>query len=245
ETGSCGVTLFFVLSGYLITGILKREIDRTGKVAFKRFYQRRARRLLPALVLLLAAVTVGGGLQIIPHLLPIVLYSSNYFLGASQGPLSIPPSLSQTWSLGVEEQFYLLWPVVLVVLARLLGLKRTCWAVLIAVVILGLWREVLWLQSANPARLFFSSDGRASELLVGCLVALMPPLRARAPVTVGALIAIVAFSLLHPQALFVPIVVGGGMLLGTTTALVIATVTERSTAGRILSWAPLRGIGLV
>src|SRR5581483_2070565 len=105
--------------------------------------------------------------------------------------------------------------------------------------------EVLWLQSANPARLFFSSDGRASELLVGCLVALMPPLRARAPVTVGALIAIVAFSLLHPQALFVPIVVGGGMLLGTTTALVIATVTERSTAGRILSWAPLRGIGLV
>ena len=102
-----GVTLFFVLSGYLITSILRENGDLI------RFYKRRARRLVPALIVWLGALVVAGALNF-EETLPPLLYAANW--SAAPGYLAAP--VWHTWSLAVEEQFYLMWPVVLLVARR-------------------------------------------------------------------------------------------------------------------------------
>lgn len=109
ETGKVGVVLFFALSGYLITGVLLDDWRKHGRVRFGRFYLRRARRLLPALIVLVGLL-LGLGMVSIAQAGPALFYFAN-FVG-SIGPLS------HTWSLATEEQFYLVWPAALVLMLR-------------------------------------------------------------------------------------------------------------------------------
>ena len=121
--GFVGVDIFFVLSGYLITGNLLREIKKTGRVRFREFYARRIRRLLPASFLVLIVTMIAAAIWLPPLLLPGIaldissagLYVSNLDFAARAtdyfSASTIPSPVLHFWSLGVEEQFYLFWPL--------------------------------------------------------------------------------------------------------------------------------------
>jgi peptidoglycan/LPS O-acetylase OafA/YrhL len=185
--GGVGVALFFALSGYLITGILLRGSDLPG------FYVRRARRLLPALAVLVVGIgawsAVAGRLGAFSaDALPVLLYIANWSWIAGQ-PLI---GLAHTWSLAVEEQFYLVWPVALwLLLRRGLGFAI---AATVAIIVASF---VLTLAQPEYLRAFAGSDTRAKDILVGCLVALVSRARGadlRIP-TAAAIVAVVPLVL--------------------------------------------------
>jgi peptidoglycan/LPS O-acetylase OafA/YrhL len=164
DAGTVGVTVFFVLSGYLITGLLVHERLRTGRIDLPDFYRRRARRLLPALVAVMAGVSVislTGAWQPAPLLTGIVaasFYVTNWFSqSVDAGPLS------HTWTLAIEGQFYLLWPAAMILFPRYVG--QICVAG-IAIAIVG--RMIL-----DPFTAYFATVTRMDALLLGCLIALL------------------------------------------------------------------------
>ncbi|WP_163551514.1 acyltransferase family protein [Candidatus Frankia alpina] len=178
--GYLGVDVFFVLSGFLITGQLLAEWDRTGGVSLARFYLRRAYRLLPAFwllalvgltaVVLLGIGTAGERSEFLDSLAASALYVNNYFQVVRQSTGA--GWLGRTWSLSLEEQFYLLWPLVLVALCRLPWLARRLPAVLLGGVAgVALWRNALVTSGAPGTRTYFALDTRADALLVGCALA--------------------------------------------------------------------------
>jgi peptidoglycan/LPS O-acetylase OafA/YrhL len=168
--GSVGVTVFFALSGFLITSLLLAEQGRTGRVSFRGFYARRARRLLPALgVMLIPVVTweLALGLHPVGSVLAVLAYVGNWFCVAG-GDLHL---LGPLWSLGVEEQFYVVAPILLLVAVRRLtpsAFARCCAGLTVAA--FG-WRFVLVALDASPARIYNSTDTRIDALLVGCTLA--------------------------------------------------------------------------
>jgi len=201
--GFLGVDVFFVLSGFLITSLLLQEFAQTGAVRFRAFYARRARRLLPALFLMLAAVAVASGIfyraeaagvrQDLPAALTYwsnwgyILRHQSYF--ASFGP---PPALLHLWSLAVEEQFYIVWPLVAVSVLVLVRRWRKTHSshpsgrlVLGIVAIVGALASTAWmawlsirggypnaLESANAvSRAYFGTDTHAMTLLTGAALA--------------------------------------------------------------------------
>ncbi|MCK9923863.1 acyltransferase [Frankia sp. AgPm24] len=178
--GHLGVDVFFVLSGFLITGQLLAEQDRTGRVSFTQFYLRRAYRLLPAFLLLVAVaatavLVLGGGRadersSFLGSLASSLLYVNNYVQVVSQSTGA--GWLGHTWSLSLEEQFYLLWPLLLVLACRWGQLARRLPVVLLggAVAVL-LWRDLLIAHGATGRRMYFALDTRADALLVGCALA--------------------------------------------------------------------------
>ncbi|HEX5088315.1 MAG TPA: acyltransferase [Nocardioides sp.] len=134
--GGAGVTLFFVLSGFLITGLLLREHDRVGRIDLRAFYRRRARRLLPALTVFLAAVVAHYGSIAVPSAVVTVLYIANVPAAGSGTALFFP--LHHMWSLAVEEQFYLLWPAATLLLLRVGRTRRQLAAILLGLTMLCL-----------------------------------------------------------------------------------------------------------
>ena len=170
RAGSYGVTIFFVLSGFLITTILTRELDSKGRIDFRYFYERRARRLLPALVgvvagyLVLLAVVLKGPELWWPSAWPVLAYVSNYatILGRDLG------HLTHTWSLAVEEHFYLLWPALLVWIPR----QHRWRTVLGATALFTLWRGAIALGASSDARVEFGTDANAFALLIGATLAI-------------------------------------------------------------------------
>ncbi|WP_234752504.1 acyltransferase family protein [Arthrobacter ramosus] len=176
--GMVGVTLFFVLSGYLITGILIRERDRFGSVDFRDFYLKRALRLLPALTALLLLTPIALWLLRDPRLSWDLLGSSlstffyiSDFVRATGDPMVV---LGHTWSLAVEEQFYLIWPAILVLAAlRWLSKAKVFWAVVLLAVILAVWRLVASGMFTFD-RSYFSLDTNAFGLIFGACLALRP-----------------------------------------------------------------------
>ena len=179
--GAIGVTMFFTLSGFLITTLLLLERERTGRIGLGRFYWRRALRLLPALVALVvvtsayAAVT-GNQERTLDAALPVLLYVGNWMrtLRDSEG-LGL---LEHTWSLSVEEQFYLVWPLAVLGAAALVPRLRQAEAVLLLAV--GgsvaslLWRLQLWDPEQprwSASRLYNGTDAVADQLLVGAALA--------------------------------------------------------------------------
>jgi peptidoglycan/LPS O-acetylase OafA/YrhL len=175
--GYLGVDVFFVLSGFLITSLLFKEWRETGRIALRRFYFRRALRLFPALAALLA---VGTAFALLfpnapqsPHVLKGVGYSLVYMTNwaSIRDPSSLGP-LGHTWSLAVEEQFYLLWPILLIVLLRF---TRGRWTLIAATVALalasGVWRLFLLSRGSTPWRLYVGTDTRADSLFLGCVAA--------------------------------------------------------------------------
>lgn len=268
--GFLGLDLFFVLSGFLITSLLLESRRSRGSVDIRGFYSRRFRRLMPAALLtlaaiailapLLSAVTVGLRLD----LLSALGYVANWrfaFSGQSYvAQFSDPSPVRHFWSLAVEEQFYLVWPLVMaagsVLAARFLraGLRRPVAVVVLALAALGsaglMW---YWYDPfSDPSRLYYGTDTRAFELLIGALAAVVVghPRRVRGGRP------LLAVGLLAAAGCLVPLLLwsadssayyrGGAFLWACGAALVIVScLPESSPLGKALSLRPLCWLGLI
>jgi peptidoglycan/LPS O-acetylase OafA/YrhL len=265
--GLLGVDIFFVLSGFLITSLLIGEWSKTGTVSFRRFYERRARRLLPGLFLLLLLVaayaqwfaetdtlsTLRG------DALSTILYVANWrfiFSGQSYFVHFGPPSpLLHTWSLAVEEQFYLVWPAVALFVLRRRGRGGLAVASAIFMVASAVLTFVLLHQGVSVSRLYYGTDTRTQELMAGALLAVAAPAIARNgrawrwPVTVlgglGALFLLWALHSVSGQGNF--LYEGGFLLVAVAAAAVVllVVVEPRAMMARFLGWGVLGYIGRI
>jgi peptidoglycan/LPS O-acetylase OafA/YrhL len=181
--GFVGVDVFFVISGFLITRLILNEIH-SGQFSFYRFYERRARRILPALYLVVAFTCLAGWFFLLPtaaldlarSVISVILFSSNIFFWQEAGYFDAPAAakpLLHTWSLSVEEQFYLVFPILI-----FLAVHRSKSPKIIKHVALGLlaicftsFAYNVWQSSAAPSSAFYLSPGRAWEFLLGSLLA--------------------------------------------------------------------------
>ena len=180
--GFLGVDLFFVLSGFLITGILLGQIDRTGRIGFGEFFTRRARRLLPALYLMLVAVCAWSFFVAAPDeigdlrgaALAALFYVANWFFiltGQSYFADMLGPSpVEHTWSLAIEEQYYLVWPLLLLLLVRKAS-PRWIVAVIAALILASVVLMAVTYDAGDPSVAYFGTFTRIHELLVGALLA--------------------------------------------------------------------------
>lgn len=163
-----GVTVFFVLSGFLITALLLKEIQKTGRVSIRAFYVRRAFRIWPAFYVLIVFVALLGLLKAIPLTLGEVISSGLFFW--NYYPYNHSWFLGHTWSLSVEEQFYLLWPVLL----GWAGPRRGLWIAVTIVAIEPLVRVANYLLAPGMrAYLGMMMHTRADALMIGALAALL------------------------------------------------------------------------
>lgn len=178
--GSIGVDVFFTLSGFVITLLIMKEYQATGRLKLGVFYAKRLARLWPAL-LAVCAVVVAGGLLFpqsawggqAANSIPAASYVMNLSNFGMFGDSTGGNALSPTWTLAVEEQFYLVWPVLLLVMLRFWKLRTVAW--LTAVLAAGFlaWRFMLVEADAPLARLYNGPDTRADQLLLGCVMALL------------------------------------------------------------------------
>lgn len=184
--GFLGVDAFFVLSGFLITSLLVREWESAGKIALGAFWARRARRLLPALFALVLVVVCVAPFAMPRGTYPglrgdaisTLLYVANWhfvFTGATYFAQTGPQSpLTHTWSLAIEEQFYLVWPIVaLVVLTRAKRLRPLLWVCIAGAVSSCVEMALLSHVGASVTRLYYGTDTRAQSLLVGAALAVI------------------------------------------------------------------------
>jgi peptidoglycan/LPS O-acetylase OafA/YrhL len=264
--GFLGVDVFFVLSGYLITDLLVAQWNRRGRLDLRGFWTRRARRLLPALAVMLVSVTAAvaviepgqlGALR--PALIAAVTYSSNWWQAAQHqsyfagfGP---PPPLQHLWSLAIEEQFYLVWPLILVAVLLTSQSRRLragfAW---LGAVASAVAMAVIYVPGADPSRVYYGTDTHASALLIGSALALTWPLQqlrsasrdnvVRADVAGLAGIAVLAWAMghfsgsdpaLYPAGLFLAALAAGGLVLAAATP---------GSVSAMLGWNPLRWLGI-
>jgi peptidoglycan/LPS O-acetylase OafA/YrhL len=269
--GFLGVDIFFVLSGYLITDLLVVRYDRDGRVRLTDFWRRRARRLLPALALMLITVAAAvavlepgqiGGLR--PALLGAVTYTSNWWQAlahvsyfAQFGP---PPPLQHLWSLAVEEQFYLIWPLVLA--AVLVVVRRPVQRALIAwtgAAASALAMLTIYVPGSDPSLVYYGTHTHASALMIGAALALTWPLakvaaaaepvRRRLDVTGIAGLIVLAWAVWHfsggnpavyPFGLVLAALAAGGVVLAAAAPGVVG----RSLAREPLRWLGVRSYGI-
>ncbi|WP_296664759.1 acyltransferase family protein [Demequina sp.] len=262
--GYAGVDVFFVISGYLITSHLAREVTRTGRIALSRFWARRVRRLLPAALSVLVLTTAATYLWVprslwTQHLWEVIAsatYWQNWRLTAEAvdylGAENNPSSVEHYWSLSVEEQFYLLWPLLLVgalILARRLGVdNRRVFMVMLALVgAVGLTTSI-WMTATNPAAAYFVTPTRVWEFAVGGLLAFAPAATARlgdrgraATAWAGWAAIAVTFVLYTPRTPFP----GWTALLPVlgTAAVIWAGSFERGVLARVTGWRPVQYTG--
>jgi peptidoglycan/LPS O-acetylase OafA/YrhL len=254
--GFLGVDMFFVLSGFLITSIIWREAQ-LHRYSIARFYERRVRRILPALLLVLAFTTLFSALVLLPadligygkSLLATMAFvanlyfwrDTNYFARAAEYK-----PLLHMWSLGVEEQFYIFFPLLLAFLVRFHS--RVALYVTAGLAILSFAANMFmnYIGGASPA--FFLLPTRAWELGIGAVLALLPTQtipRRNVEVQAWVGIALVAAGIILPRT--VPWFVPEGTLVVLGTALLIYTGRAASLpmVNRVLSWRPVVFIGLI
>ncbi|WP_179187168.1 acyltransferase family protein [Sphingomonas sp. TZW2008] len=259
--GYVGVDIFFVISGFLITGILAREVEER-RFSIGRFYERRIRRIFPAMFFVLAAATIAAFAILYP--LELVSYghsmlwnalfmSNNYFLATTNyfamGGETKP--LIHTWSLAVEEQFYIVFPPLLWVLMRRWG--RGVAAVVMAVCAVATLGLSAALLASYPSAVFYLAPLRAWELLIGSLLALdvVPRLRGMAREAGGGLglLLVVAPVILYTHATPFPGLAALPPCLGT--ALLIHSgrpdpgAALPTLSARFLAWTPFVWVGLI
>ncbi|TFC10418.1 acyltransferase [Cryobacterium algoritolerans] len=256
--GYHGVTLFLVISGYLITRLLLQERASTGRIALKRFYARRFARLGPALVVVILATAAwlsATGVPVASYWAGVVgsLTYSTDLIEAVSGNSAVGSTFQWSWSLGVEELFYLFWPVALLLMVKW---RRFTWsaAVLIAG-IAGCWilRSLLIAMEAGHNRYFFAPDTNADALLLGALVAFIvvrhphsPALKIAGqwagPIGLLGLIALTWPYLADPITQFDKGSLGLTALASAAVLLWMATAPD-SRAAALLSLPPLVFIG--
>ena len=270
--GMLGVGVFFTLSGYLITDLLLGQHEATGTLQLADFWRRRARRLLPALSVLLAVVAAWVTLLDRPQLSALrgvvvaaVGYVTNWWLIAQHrsyfaqfGP---PSPLGHLWSLAVEEQFYLVWPWLL-----WLGLRwtrgrpgtrsRLAAATALLAALSAIEMATLYRPGYDPTRIYDGSDTRAFALLIGAALAFVWPSRhLRGGITRGARrildgagvtgLAVIVGLICCTNEYSAFLYRGGMVLLSVATALVVGTAASpASRIGRALGWGPLRWLGV-
>ena len=260
--GFLGVDLFFVLSGYLITSLLLVEWEARNSIDLIRFWLRRARRLLPALVVVVLASLVLASIfarQYLAHTRSDVLSSLLYYANWHQivanhsyfNLMGNPSLLQHTWSLGVEEQFYIVWPLLLVPGLVLVGRKRLPMLVIAGIAASAALMWILYNPNNDPSRVYYGTDTRAFLLLMGILVALVWPwiMRVHRAVPLLELLGIAALVgavlLFRNMQDFNPTLYRGGDLAAAFCfAVLVAAVAHPTTGiGQAFGIAPLRWIG--
>ena len=256
--GYVGVDVFFVISGYLITRIISREMEE-GTFTFARFYERRARRIFPALFAMLAVTLAVGYFLLLPSeysatlraTLGTLFFSSNlvFWREMAAGYFAQDAKLNpllHTWSLAVEEQFYVFFPILLLVCYRFFR-KYIFW-ILLGSFLISLGGAAMLIKSKSVA-VFFLTPLRAWELLAGSMLALgsVPTVRTRAlreALVAGGLIAIVAACFMYDDKTTFPGIAALLPVLGAT-AIIYAGGSGPTVAGRLLRWRPVVYVGLM
>ena len=195
--GFLGVDIFFVLSGFLITDLLVARYDRAGRLDLAGFWTRRARRLLPALAVMLVVVTAAAAViepgqeaSLRLALLAAATYTSNWYqilhhvsYFAAAGQAGAPPPLDHLWSLAIEEQFYLIWPLIVwCVIVRLATRRARVACALTGAAVSALAMTIQYTPGGDPSAVYYGTDTHASALLIGAALALAWPLRALAAI---------------------------------------------------------------
>lgn len=266
--GLLGVGIFFVLSGYLITDLLIAQWSRHGRLDMKDFWLRRARRLLPALLLLMVVVVMSVALFVPEQMGRLrgdvwaaVFYVSNWWLVFSEvsyfekfGP---PSPLGHLWSLAVEEQFYLIWP--LLVALGLSVVKRRGPLVMLTLGLAALsaiLMVVLYVPGEDPSRIYYGTDTRVFALLIGAALAMMWPSRklttnisgkARLTLDVvgAASLAILLLSIWKTNQYDDFLYQGGLVLLSIVSALLVAVLAHPASAlAKVMGCKPLKWLGV-
>ena len=186
QGGLLGVTIFFVLSGYLITRLLLNEVAKTGRIDLKSFWIRRIRRLFPAVVTVVvvtcALCTIFNHVMLTkmrPDILPSLLFFNNWWQIAQNvsyfNALGDPSPLTHFWSLAIEEQFYLIWPPLLLAMVSMhVSKPNTRRVVLGLAAASALAMMVLYNPAADPSRVYYGTDTRVFSLLLGAWMAFIP-----------------------------------------------------------------------
>jgi peptidoglycan/LPS O-acetylase OafA/YrhL len=263
--GFVGVDVFFVISGFLITGLIVREVRRTGRLSLSRFWARRARRLLPATAVVLGAVAVMT-IVVLPvtrwssiawDIATSALYVVNWRLADQSVNYLVsddaPSPLQHFWSLAVEEQFYLVWPLLIIFL---LWVQRRFRLSLTKVLIVGIaaiavpslaWSAFLTETAADQA--YFVSTTRLWELAIGASLALVAHRLRHIPMVLAHALGVlglgaIAYAAVNFDAVTnFPGIAALIPTLGTATVLVAGGVERRSAATVLLDTPPMRDIG--
>ncbi|RMH72593.1 MAG: acyltransferase, partial [Actinomyces sp.] len=270
--GFLGVDVFFVLSGYLITSLLLAEHRRTGRIDLAAFVRRRVRRLLPALFVVVAASVVWGALvlegaeldRLREQVWSTCTYLTNWQLVATGesyfGAFVVPSPLRHAWSLAVEEQFYLVWPLTVVVVARW-GRRAVG---VVALVAAGISAVVLaaTFDAADPSRAYFGTDSRILEPLIGAALAAAAPLARvahpdriaalRLPVArrVGGVVVagtglVLAAAFLGADDRGAAYYRGGAVAVAVASGLLVVALAADVPGARVLAWRPLVAVGTI
>ena len=261
--GFLGVDLFFALSGYLITGLLLREAEATGRVSLVAFWGRRIRRLVPALATVLVVVTVVVWAAGPPDLVRTTLADGPWvqlnlvnwhLLAESAGYWDRFGSVrvfEHLWSIAVEEQFYLVWPVVLLVIARW-RVDRTVLVVAVLASVGSLALMVMLADPADPSRVYTGTDTRAFSLLLGAAAATGPVRTMLGRVPAGAVLALLAAGMGTAWVLVDGVdsswlFTGGLFAHSLASALLIGLCASapHTVVATVLAWPPLRWLGLI
>lgn len=272
--GWLGVDVFFVISGFLITSLLLRERTSTGRIDLLGFWLARARRLLPAVFLVLAAVTLAARFIGLPvrrdavsaDILSTLFYVANWRMYLSDeayfATLATPSPLRHAWSLSVEEQFYIIYPLLLLGLLAVVRKRNRLAMVLGGLAVLSaVLMALLYTPGHEPSRVYYGTDTRAFELLVGAVagVLVLRSGTARGPAAVAEVTDRIS-RILAPFALVLVLVAlvaagdqpdllfrGGLLVLCVLVAVVVVAAAswEANPVQRVLAWEPLRRVGLI
>ena len=269
--GLLGVTMFFVLSGYLITGLLLTEFDSTQTISLPNFWLRRVRRIIPAVVFAVLGTAFLCTIfdhalltKMRPDVAPTLFFFNNWwqiFHNVSYfEALGEPSPLTHYWSLAIEEQFYLIWPVALLLCLKA-GVKRSTIqkGVIVLIVLSALAMALMFSPTTDPSRVYYGTDTRAFSLLIGALLAFIWPYQ-RLTEKSGARMSSmgrIVFDVIGAVGLvgliimiavtngFAPFIYRGGLVLcSLLTAVVIAIIVHPvSLVGKLFSLPPFVWIG--